>query len=289
MVDVTAAALAVVELEALGMDVSVHDFEAPRRAARGDAAGGAREGRNLHAVARAAGAPGREGIVFAAPIGARVRDRGDDAIDSGLADDAIDSGSLASLSSALAPDADALGVLLAFFSRLARSSPWLAKDVVFLALDARVEGEEHDVLREPRGGSREAREEGEEDAERVRVGGKRRRQRGERARVDRVVREPRVDRVVSSVPNARADRGGEDDALAARGARGARDRVEVAPLARPPRRVASSRPTRGFEIVHAHVHPERLELDDCERCSCYVHHHYRHHCRLVFVCMYVCM
>ena len=128
-----------VELEALGMDVSVHDFEAPRRAARGDAAGGAREGRNLHAVARAAGAPGREGIVFAAPIGARVRDRGDDAIDSGLADDAIDSGSLASLSSALAPDADALGVLLAFFSRLARSSPWLAKDVVFLALDARVD------------------------------------------------------------------------------------------------------------------------------------------------------
>ena len=102
-----------VELEALGMDVSVHDFEAPRRAARGDAAGGAREGRNLHAVARAAGAPGREGIVFATPIGARVRDRGDDAIDSGLADDAIDSGSLASLSSALAPDADALGVLLA--------------------------------------------------------------------------------------------------------------------------------------------------------------------------------
>ena len=61
-----------VELEALGMDVSVHDFEAPRQAARGDAAGGAREGRNLHAVARAAGAPGREGIVFAAPIGARV-------------------------------------------------------------------------------------------------------------------------------------------------------------------------------------------------------------------------
>ncbi len=128
-----------VELEALGMDVSVHDFEAPRRAARGDAAGGAREGRNLHAVARAAGAPGREGIVFATPIGARVRDRGDDAIDSGLADDAIDSGSLASLSSALAPDADALGFLLAFFSRLARSSPWLAKDVVFLALDARVD------------------------------------------------------------------------------------------------------------------------------------------------------
>ena len=76
-----------------------------------------------------------------------------------------------------------------------------------------------------------------------------------------LVREPRVDRVVSSVPNARADRGGEDDALAARGARGARDRVEVAPLARAPRRVASSRPSRGFEIVHAHVHPERLELD----------------------------
>ena len=101
---------------------------------------GAREGPSAGPPrAGAAGAPGREGIVFAAPIGARVRDRGDDAIDSGLADDAIDSGSLASLSSALAPHADALGVLPAFFSRLARSSPWLAKDVVFLALDARVD------------------------------------------------------------------------------------------------------------------------------------------------------
>ena len=90
-----------VELEALGMDVSVHDFEA--RDGRLEATRGARARGATSTRSRAPRAPGPRGHRLRRPDRRARSGRGDDAIDSGLADDAIDSGSLASLSSALAP------------------------------------------------------------------------------------------------------------------------------------------------------------------------------------------
>ena len=107
------------ELATLGLDATSHDFEPSTT--HPDALANARAnrtsvavGRNLHAIARAFKAPGREGIVLVTPIGDHA-------------------------SAGLAADADAVGLALALVAHLSRAR-WLAKDLVWLIPDARVPG-----------------------------------------------------------------------------------------------------------------------------------------------------
>ena len=107
------------ELATLGLDATSHDFEPSTT--HPDALANARAnrtsvavGRNLHAIARAVKAPGREGIVLVTPIGDPT-------------------------SAGLAADADAVGLALALVAHLSRAR-WLAKDLVWLIPDARVPG-----------------------------------------------------------------------------------------------------------------------------------------------------
>ena len=110
-------AFAAAELDALGLDVSAREYpiDADRRGRRraGENAGDAdvASRKTTHAVVRAVKSSGREGVVFATPIGASDTD-----------------GPRA--------DAAAIGVGLAFVKYLA-TAKWLAKDFVWLVLDAR--------------------------------------------------------------------------------------------------------------------------------------------------------
>jgi glycosylphosphatidylinositol transamidase len=107
------------ELDALGLDVSNREYpiEFDRRGRRrlgenaGDADSSVASRKTTHAVVRAVKSSGREGVVFATPIGASDTD-GPNA------------------------DAAAIGLGLAFVKYLA-TAKWLAKDFVWLVLDAR--------------------------------------------------------------------------------------------------------------------------------------------------------
>ena len=99
----------------MGAETFVHAFDAPHdngTAVRG-ASGRRSAGRNLHGVVRAPKGSGREGIVFATPIG-----------DPEASPEA---------------DAAALGLGLAVFRHLSRT-PWLAKDLAWVVPDARWNG-----------------------------------------------------------------------------------------------------------------------------------------------------
>ena len=111
-------AFAAAELDALGLDVSAREYpiDADQRGRRragenGDAATFVASRKTTHAVVRAIKSSGREGVVFATPIGASDTD-----------------GPRA--------DAAAIGVGLAFVKYLT-TAKWLAKDFVWLVLDAR--------------------------------------------------------------------------------------------------------------------------------------------------------
>ena len=107
------------ELDALGLDVSIREYpiEFDRRGRRrasenaGDADSSVASRKTTHAVVRAVKSSGREGVVFATTIGASDTD-GPNA------------------------DAAAIGLGLAFVKYLA-TAKWLAKDFVWLVLDAR--------------------------------------------------------------------------------------------------------------------------------------------------------
>ena len=111
-------AFAAAELDALGLDVSAREYpidadgRGRRRAGENDGdANDAASRKTTHAVVRAVKSSGREGVVFATPVGASDTD-----------------GPRA--------DAAAIGVGLAFV-RYLTTAKWLAKDFVWLVLDAR--------------------------------------------------------------------------------------------------------------------------------------------------------
>jgi len=111
-------AFAAAELDALGLDVSAREYpidadgRGRRRAGENDGdANDAASRKTTHAVVRAVKSSGREGVVFATPVGASDTD-----------------GPRA--------DAAAIGVGLAFVEHLT-TAKWLAKDFVWLVLDAR--------------------------------------------------------------------------------------------------------------------------------------------------------
>jgi len=111
-------AFAAAELDALGLDVSAREYpidadgRGRRRAGENDGdANDAASRKTTHAVVRAVKSSGREGVVFATPVGASDTD-----------------GPRA--------DAAAIGVGLAFVEYLT-TAKWLAKDFVWLVLDAR--------------------------------------------------------------------------------------------------------------------------------------------------------
>ena len=111
-------AFAAAELDTLGLDVSAREYpidadgRGRRRAGENDGdANDAASRKTTHAVVRAVKSSGREGVVFATPVGASDTD-----------------GPRA--------DAAAIGVGLAFVEYLT-TAKWLAKDFVWLVLDAR--------------------------------------------------------------------------------------------------------------------------------------------------------
>ena len=111
-------AFAAARLDALGLDVSTREYpmdadgRGRRRAGENDGdANDAASRKTTHAVVRAVKSSGREGVVFATPVGASDTD-----------------GPRA--------DAAAIGVGLAFVEYLT-TAKWLAKDFVWLVLDAR--------------------------------------------------------------------------------------------------------------------------------------------------------
>ena len=111
-------AFAAAELDALGLDVSAREYpidadgRGRRRAGENDGdANDAASRKTTHAVVLAVKSSGREGVVFATPVGASDTD-----------------GPRA--------DAAAIGVGLAFVEYLT-TAKWLAKDFVWLVLDAR--------------------------------------------------------------------------------------------------------------------------------------------------------
>ena len=113
-------AFAAAELDALGLDVSAREYpiDADRRGRRRSGensvdANGVVSRKTTHAVVRAIKSSGREGVVFATPIGASDTD-----------------GPRA--------DAAAIGVGLSFVEYLT-TAKWLAKDFVWLVLDARAD------------------------------------------------------------------------------------------------------------------------------------------------------